>query len=66
MPAMIMSWFVSLITCLPRVLAKVSCTPFEECARATLPFLVPLVGVLLLLVFFPDIALWLPGRLLGD
>ncbi|MGB5511308.1 MAG: TRAP transporter large permease [Woeseiaceae bacterium] len=48
------------------VLAKVSKTPFEECVRATIPFLVPLVGVLLLLVFVPDIALWLPNRLYGD
>ena len=48
------------------VLAKVSRTPFEECVRATLPFLVPLVGVLLLLVFVPEIAMWLPGRLFGD
>lgn len=48
------------------VLAKVSKTPFEECVRATLPFLVPLVGVLLLLVFVPEIALWLPGQLFGD
>lgn len=48
------------------VLAKVSKTPFEECVRATLPFLVPLVGVLLLLVFVPDLALWLPGLLYGE
>ena len=45
------------------VLANVSKTPFEECVRATFPFLVPLVGVLLLLVFVPDIALWLTDRL---
>lgn len=42
------------------VLAKVSDTPFEDCVRATAPFLVPLVAVLLLLVAFPDLALWLP------
>lgn len=48
------------------VLAKVSNTPFDECVRATLPFLVPLVGVLLLLVFVPDVALWLPNQLYGD
>lgn len=48
------------------VLAKVSKTPFEECVRATLPFLVPLVGVLLLLVFVPEIALWLPNRVFGE
>ena len=47
------------------VLAKVSRTPFEECVRATLPFLVPLVGVLLLLVFVPEVSLWLPRLLYG-
>lgn len=47
------------------VLAKVSRTPFEECVRATLPFLVPLIGVLLLLVFLPAIALWLPEQIYG-
>lgn len=47
------------------VLAKVSRTPFEECVRATLPFLIPLVGVLLLLVFFPEISLWLPAQVYG-
>ncbi len=43
------------------VLAKVSRLRFEDCVRATLPFLVPLVAVLLLLVVFPSLALWLPG-----
>ena len=47
------------------VLAKVSKTPFEECVRATLPFLVPLVAVLLLLVLVPDLALWIPGVVYG-
>ncbi len=47
------------------LLAKVSRTPFEECVRATLPFLVPLVGVLLLLVFFPSLALWIPSLVYG-
>ena len=28
--------------------------------------LVPLVSLLLLLVFVPDIALWLPDRVFGD
>jgi len=48
------------------VLAKVSKTPFEECVRGTLPFLVPLIAVLLLLVFVPEIAMYLPERLFGD
>lgn len=45
------------------VLAKVSNTRFEDCVKATLPFLLPLVVVLLLLVLFPAITLWLPQML---
>ena len=48
------------------VLAKVSKTPFEDCVKATLPFLVPLISVLLLLVLIPDIALFLPELLFKD
>jgi tripartite ATP-independent transporter DctM subunit len=47
------------------VLAKISRTPFEECVKATLPFLLPLVAVLLLLTLFPAIALWLPNTIYG-
>jgi tripartite ATP-independent transporter DctM subunit len=45
------------------VLSKVSNVPFEACVRATLPFLVPLVIVLLLLTFFPQLSLFLPELL---
>ncbi len=45
------------------VLSKVSNTRFEDCVKATLPFLIPLVVVLLLLILFPALALWLPGLL---
>ncbi|MEM8684516.1 MAG: TRAP transporter large permease [Pseudomonadota bacterium] len=48
------------------VLAKVSKTPFDECVRATVPFLVPLLVVLMLLSVFPAIALWLPNTLYGS
>lgn len=48
------------------VLAKVARTPFEECVRATLPFLVPLVAVLLLLVLAPPLSLWLPDAIYGS
>jgi len=48
------------------VLSKVSKTPFEECVKATLPFLVPLIGVLLLLVFVPNLALYLPELLFAN
>ncbi len=43
------------------VLSRVSDTPFEQCMKATAPFLLVLVAVLLLLTFVPAITLWLPG-----
>ncbi len=48
------------------VLSRVSKVPFEQCVRATLPFLVPLLGVLLLLTFVPALVLWLPNLLYGS
>lgn len=45
------------------VLAKVSNTRFTDCVKAVLPFLVPLVGVLILLIIFPQLSLWLPQKL---
>lgn len=42
------------------VLSDVAGVRFEQCVKATMPFLVPLVTVLLLIAFFPQIALWLP------
>lgn len=48
------------------VLARVSKVPFEQCVRATLPFLVPLLAVLLLLSFVPGLVLWLPDLLYGS
>ena len=47
------------------VLAKVSDVPFERCVKATLPFLLPLVLVLLLLTFVPALTLWLPDLVYG-
>ena len=43
------------------VLSKVSGVKFERCVTATAPFLVPLLIVLALISFFPDIAMWLPN-----
>ena len=48
------------------VLARVSKVSFEQCVRATLPFLVPLLAVLLLLSFVPGLVLWLPDLLYGS
>ena len=42
------------------VLSKVANVPFERCVVATAPFLVPLVTVLLLLTFVPELSMWLP------
>ncbi|MFY0595688.1 MAG: TRAP transporter large permease [Cognatishimia sp.] len=44
------------------VLSEVSGVQFERCVRATMPFLVPLIIVLLLVTFIPQIALWLPEK----
>ncbi|MBO0345124.1 TRAP transporter large permease [Roseibium sp. CAU 1637] len=42
------------------VLSRVSKVPFEKCLSATMPFLVPLVLVLLLVTFVPAVSMWLP------
>jgi tripartite ATP-independent transporter DctM subunit len=46
------------------VLSKVSGVRFERCVRATMPFLIPLVGVLLLLTFVPALVTFLPNLLI--
>ena len=45
------------------VLSRVSGVPFEQCVKATLPFLVPLIAVLFLLTFVPSLTLFLPNLL---
>ena len=45
------------------VLSKVARVSFERCVSATLPFLIPLVTVLLLLTFVPEFSMWLPTLL---
>ncbi len=42
------------------VLSRVAKVPFEQCAKATLPFLIPLVTVLLMVTFIEPISMWLP------
>ncbi len=46
------------------VLSRVAKVPFERCASATLPFLIPLVIVLLLITFIPQFSMWLPTLLM--
>ncbi len=45
------------------VLSKVADVPFERCVTATAPFLIPLIVVLLLLTFIPELTMWLPTQL---
>ncbi|WP_348539490.1 TRAP transporter large permease subunit [Shimia sp. R9_1] len=47
------------------VLSRVCKVLFVQCVGATLPFLVPLIGALLLLIFIPQLVLWLPELLYG-
>lgn len=45
------------------VLSKVAHVSFERCVVATAPFLVPLVVVLMMLTFIPELSMWLPTLL---
>jgi tripartite ATP-independent transporter DctM subunit len=47
------------------VVARVAQLPFETVTRATAPFLVPLIAVLLLITVFPELVLFLPRLVLG-
>ena len=50
---------------LERARARVAKLPFEVVTRATAPFLVPLIAVLVLITVFPELVLWLPRLVLG-
>ncbi len=45
------------------VLSDVAKVKFEDCVRSTMPFLVPLVFVLMLIALVPELAMWLPETL---
>ena len=47
------------------VVARVAKLPFEEIARATAPFLIPLIVVLILITVFPELVLFLPRVIFG-
>ncbi|WP_207482124.1 TRAP transporter large permease [Arenibaculum pallidiluteum] len=42
------------------ILSRVARIPFEECAKACAPFLVPLLIILALVTYWPDFSMWLP------
>ncbi len=43
------------------ILARVGGISFEDAAKGVLPFMVPLVGVLLLCTYVPGVVMWLPS-----
>jgi TRAP-type C4-dicarboxylate transport system permease large subunit len=45
--------------------AKVGNIPFEQLARAIVPFLPPLILVLLICTHFPGLVMWLPRLVYG-
>lgn len=47
------------------IVTKVAKISFEEICTAVTPFFVPLIAVLFLITFVPEIVLWLPNLLLG-
>ena len=47
------------------IVAEIARVPFERVTMATIPFLVPLVLVLMLITYVPGFSLWLPDLILG-
>ena len=47
------------------VMVHVSGISFERVVRATLPFLIPLIVVLIMITLFPPLVTWLPNLLMG-
>ena len=47
------------------IVSEVGKVPFERLAIAVIPFLVPLIVVLLMLTYIPQLTLWLPNLVLG-
>ena len=47
------------------IMVEVGKVSFEKVTMAVLPFLIPLILVLLLITFFPPLTLWLPNYIMG-
>ncbi|SVA52740.1 uncharacterized protein METZ01_LOCUS105594 [marine metagenome] len=47
------------------IMVEVGKVSFEKVTMAVLPFLIPLILVLLLVTFFPPLTLWLPNYIMG-
>ena len=62
---MVLTLMISLLTppvgVVLYVLSSISGLSFERCVVATMPFMIPLLAVLLMVAFIPQITLWLPS-----
>jgi tripartite ATP-independent transporter DctM subunit len=47
------------------IMVEVGKVPFEKVSMAVVPFLIPLVLVLILITYVPELTLWLPNLVLG-
>jgi TRAP-type C4-dicarboxylate transport system permease large subunit len=47
------------------IMVEVGKVPFEKVTVAVLPFMIPLILVLILVTYVPDLTLWLPDLVLG-
>ncbi len=47
------------------IMVEVGKVPFEKVTMAVLPFMIPLILVLILVTYVPDLTLWLPDLVLG-
>ena len=47
------------------IMVEVGKVPFERVSLAVLPFMIPLMLVLVLLTYIPELTLWLPNYILG-
>jgi TRAP-type C4-dicarboxylate transport system permease large subunit len=46
-------------------MVEVGKVPFEKVTVAVLPFLIPLILVLILITYIPPLTLWLPDLIMG-
>lgn len=47
------------------IMVEIAKVPFEKVTMAVLPFLVPLISVLILITYVPALTLWLPNLVMG-
>lgn len=47
------------------IMVEIAKVPFEKVTMAVLPFLIPLISVLILITYVPALTLWLPNLVMG-